>query len=205
MQFPEALEEEVTDTADDTGEGVPELGGLTLQEPPVPLQEAGPQDPREVGVAEPMEWQDELESGMKPVVTPLLSGEAVRTLLAGSKMSVDYAWEAQRLRLGIRIVFPEEAKKMEQIPISDRQVVESVRAAHVVFASGESDGESICDQFPRSGCMKWRRRKPYCFRLDSCPLESRNYRRLMKCRLTPGVSLRADIFGPPEGVMGSGI
>ena len=23
----------------------------------------------------------------------------------------------------------------------------------------------------------------------------------MKCRLTPGVSLRADIFGPPEGVM----
>ena len=119
--IPEAQEEGVTDTADDRSEGVPELVGLTLQEPPLPPPQAEPEDSTGVGMAEPMEWQDELESGMKPVVTPLLSGEAVRTLLSRSKMSGDYAWEAERLRLGIRIVFPEEAKKMEQIPISDRQ------------------------------------------------------------------------------------
>ena len=57
-QFPEAPIEEVTGPADETGDGVPELSGLTLSEPPMPPSfEENPQDQEEFGyLDEPMAW-----------------------------------------------------------------------------------------------------------------------------------------------------
>ena len=134
-----------------------ERDGLVLTEPPgPPPQEPDPISQEEFSYQyESRAWEKEPDLETHTVVTPLLDGEAVLTLLSGSPMEEDYAWEAGRLRQGMRMVYPEEAKKMEQIPISDRQIVESVRFAYVVCGSGESDDESICDQFPKSGCVKW--------------------------------------------------
>ena len=98
---------------------IPEPEGLTLEEaagPPPRFRDPAQQE--EYGyLYEPMDWQGEPDPDMETVVTPLLDGEAVMTLLARSERLEDYAWEADRLRLGMQMVFPDEAKKLEQIYI----------------------------------------------------------------------------------------
>ena len=69
------------------------------------------------------------------------------------------------------------------------------------FASGESDDEDVCDQYPE-GCPIWRLRPPYCYRLDRCPGLERNYRRFMCVTIhpaDPSETVEGSVTGEPEG------
>jgi hypothetical protein len=82
--------------------------------------------------------KSEITISPKTIVTPLLDAEAVIDLLSDSKLSSDFTWQAEKLRLGISLVFPDT----ETTLVSDETLVDVTKDRGVTCASGESDTES---------------------------------------------------------------
>ena len=57
------------------------------------------------------------------LISPLISGEQMVDLLAGSRPSSDYAAAATRIRAGIALVFPEEADALKRLYVPDDLLV----------------------------------------------------------------------------------
>ena len=94
----------------------------------------------------PDEDTDVAESSDEEVlISPLISGEQMVDLLAGSRPSSDYASVAARIRAGIALIFPEEAEALKRLYVPDDLLVWATRQAGVRCASGESDDEDVCD------------------------------------------------------------
>ncbi len=81
------------------------------------------------------------DSAKDIIVTPLLDADAVVNLMAGGIPSHDIGWRAEKIRDGIKLVFPE----MRHDGVNDEDMVHGVVEARVACASGESDAESIRD------------------------------------------------------------
>ena len=112
---------------------------------------------------------------------------------------MDYGPEAARTWAGMAILFPERAEVMARVAISDAQVVQCTHEAKVVCASGESDDESVCDQFP-TGCSRWTLKRPYWYRLEQCPTVARSFRRLMTFTVLRSSEAFGEYPGPWAGI-----
>ena len=141
----------------------------------------------------PAEWLDpdqEREGeadygGMDITATPLLSADAVVELLAGGVPSDAIEVRAAKHRAGLQFCFPDDYATLDQVKISDEQIVRVTDQAKVRLASRESDDESIRDKDSGPGKVRWCKRAAYYYRLEPSD-EGPDYRRMMKFRLVEG-------------------
>ena len=147
----------------------------------VPAADAGSQDAALGFLKADTDSEEEPKSSQpleQTVVTPLLSADAVVELMADTAPD-DIIWQAEKIRQGIKLVFPE----VDDSTVQDEDLVEITKSEQVVCASGESDRESIRDFDSGTGRFRWNRRSPYWFKRELCADEDEQgmkYRRRMK-------------------------
>ena len=97
--------------------------------------------------AEEADWDDgEGRNWVHTTTTPLLTGKAVVQLLSNSTPVDNVEARAAKLRLGMELCFGQEYILLEQIAVSDEQLLRVTEQAKVRIASGESDDETIRDK-----------------------------------------------------------
>ncbi len=148
----------------------------------VPAADAGSQDAALGFLMADSDSEEPEQESKQPleqtVVTPLLSADAVVELMADTAPD-DIIWQAEKIRQGIKLVFPD----VDDSTVQDEDLVEITKSEQVVCASGESDRESIRDFDSGTGRFRWNRRSPYWFKRELCADEDEQgmkYRRRMK-------------------------